>query len=213
MNVSHFIRAPSIAPAMFLADYAYNRGLRLTSVASSTVLVSTTCVFVYFLSILLRLETLRVSRLLGVLLVVAGTALTTLQDAQTDAEDKQHDSDTLYGDVFSLMAAVAYAAYSVQARVLCPEDEDLYSMPLLMGYVGLLCSVPLLPTAMYHLYYMDSLSFDVIKILILKGLLDFVVTDYLMFRSVMYVCFLFLFLRYSHMRALHKLTLLFPNPG
>ena len=177
---------------MFLSDYAYNRGLQHTTVASCTVLVSTSCIFVLFLSVLLGLEPFRYGKLLGVICAVVGTAMTTLHDAavqqdlDVEAEYHQDNSqrDMVYGDVFALMSAVGYAAYSVQARVLCPPDEELYSMPLLLGYVGLIVGIPLLPMAIYKMYDMDPISWPTFWILMAKGLLDFVVTDYLLFRAV-----------------------------
>jgi solute carrier family 35 protein F5 len=138
-----------------------------------------------FFSVLLNLERFAISKLIGVLLAVLGTALTTFQDAQNDTEDmlRYSTKDTLLGDVFSLLAAVGYAAYSVQARLLCPENEELYSMTLLLGYVGLLTCIPLLPMAAYYMSDME-LNFGMFKILILKGLLDFVITDYLLLKAV-----------------------------
>jgi len=66
-----------------------------------------------------------------------------------------------------------------------PQDEELYSMMLLLGYVGVICSVPLLPMALYKMYELESCSWHSMGILIIKGLLDFVVTDYLLFRAAM----------------------------
>jgi solute carrier family 35 protein F5 len=189
----------SISPVMFLADYAYNRGLEYTTVASSTVLVSTSCIFVLFLSVLLGQEPLHQGKVWGVILTVAGTAMTTLHDAAEPSTDEattttsnfQQQADVnpklesvLYGDMFSLMAAVGYAAYSVQVRMLCPADDELYSMTLLLGYVGLISAVPLLPMAIYKFLLLESMSWHTFGILVLKGLLDFLVTDYLLFRAV-----------------------------
>jgi solute carrier family 35 protein F5 len=168
---------------MFLSDYAYNRGLQMTTVASCTVLISTACVFVLFLSVLLQLEPFKCGKLIGVILTVVGTALTTIQDAQQD-ENSLNKIDMLRGDMISLIAAVGYAVYSVQARVLCPQDEELYSMPLLLGYVGLLCAVPLFPMAIYQ-FIRINVTWKLVRMLVVKGLLDFVVTDYLLFRAVM----------------------------
>jgi len=172
---------------MFLSDYAYNRGLLFTTVASSTVLVSSSCVFVYFLSVLLQIESFKWLSLVGVLLTVFGTTLTTLHDAQDQDEPGENDYDQVLvvkGDMFSLIAAVGYAVYSVQARILCPEDEELFSMPLLLGYVGVICAVPLLPMAVFQFVQIE-ISWHLVMVLIVKGLLDFVVTDYLLFRAVM----------------------------
>ena len=183
----------SIAPSMFLSDYAYNRGLRHTTVASCTVLVSTSSVFVLFLSSLLQMEKFSYVKFLAVILTVIGTALTTITDAQQDEQElaeiasadvSENDETMLYGDMWSLIAAVGYAAYSIQARLLCPENEELYSMSLLLGYVGLISAIPLLPMGLYKIF--DAID-DVQSLLILclKGLLDFVVSDFLLFKAVL----------------------------
>ena len=172
---------------MFLSDYTYNRGLLYTTVASSTVLVSTSCVFVFFLSVLLQVEPFRWLSLAGVLLTVLGTTLTTMHDARDQDEEGEDNYDPVLvvkGDMFSLLAAVGYAVYSIQARVLCPEDEELFSMPLLLGYVGAIVAVPMMPMAVFQFWQLEGVDLHLIKMLVIKGLLDFVVTDYLLFRAV-----------------------------
>ena len=172
---------------MFLSDYTYNRGLLYTTVASSTVLVSTSCVFVFFLSVLLQVEPFRWLSLAGVLFTVLGTTLTTMHDAKDQDEAGENNYDPVLvvkGDMFSLLAAVGYAVYSIQARILCPENEDLFSMPLLLGYVGVIVAVPMMPMAIFQFWQLSGVDSHLIKMLIIKGSLDFIVTDYLLFRAV-----------------------------
>ena len=174
----------SLAPAIFLSDYAYNCGLQHTTVASCAVLLSTTCVFVFCLSFVLKIEAFEFGKLLGVMLAVAGTVLTTVHDAQDNPDNpKNQTRDQLWGDVVSLLAAVAYAVYSVQARLFCPEKDELYSLSLILAYVGVLCAIPLLPMAVYELVLLKP-NLRVFGILVVKGLLDFAVTDYLLFRAI-----------------------------
>jgi solute carrier family 35 protein F5 len=181
----HALAALHIAPAMFFADWCFNHGLAYTSVASSTVLVSTSCVFVFLFAVLVRVEAFHTVKLAGVLLAVAGTVLTTMGDIAVSEESSGVDAErhVLTGDLFSLMAAIGYAFYTVQVRVLCPQNEDLYSMQLLLGYVGVVATIPLLPVACYALTQV-TFTPKIAAVLVVKGLLDFVITDYLLFRSV-----------------------------
>ena len=135
----------------------------------------------FLFAVFVKVEKFSFARLLGVILAVLGTTLTALNDASN--EDEAGDRQSLLGDLYSLIAAIGYATYTVQARVLCPQDEDLYSMQILLGYVGLCCSIPLLPVAIFSLNSV-KLSWSVIGVLACKGMLDFVITDYLLLRSV-----------------------------
>jgi len=175
----HFFAALHIAPAMFMADIFFNKGLQHTSVASTTVLVSTSCVFVFLYAVALRLEAFHMMKLAGVLLGVAGTAMTTLGDASNEDTGDM----VLWGDLCAIVASALYAAYTVQVRILCPQDEELYSMQLLLGYVGVICTITFLPFALYTLWHV-YISWPALGILFVKGTLDFVVTDYLLFKSV-----------------------------
>jgi solute carrier family 35 protein F5 len=70
-------------------------------------------------------------------------------------------------------------------RLFCPQNEDLYKMPLLMGYIGLFVAVPCAPYAVYLASKVwHELTGSIMACITLKGLLDFVLTDYLLFRSV-----------------------------
>jgi solute carrier family 35 protein F5 len=70
-------------------------------------------------------------------------------------------------------------------RLFCPQNEDLYKMQLLMGYIGLFVAVPCAPRAMYLASKVwHELTGSIMACIALKGLLDFVLTDYLLFRSV-----------------------------
>ena len=58
-------------------------------------------------------------------------------------------------------------------------------MQLLMGYIGLLVAVPCAPYAVYLASKVwQELTGSIMACIVLKGLLDFVLTDYLLFRSV-----------------------------
>ena len=182
----HLLAALWLVPAMFLADWAFNAALSTTSVASATVLVSTQSVFVLVLAVLARLEHFSISKLIGVLLTVCGTALTALQDSEqveksTNDEDSSH---AIVGDILAVFAAVMYACYTVLVRLFCPQDEELYQMTLLLGYIGLICFLALLPVGLYILVMRVDLTLIVFAMIVTKGMLDFTITDYCLFRAI-----------------------------
>jgi len=85
---------------------------------------------------------------------------------------------------------MGYGAYTVMVRVYCPRDERCFSMQLLLGYIGLVNAVALLPIALYSLASSSGsdgdnmLTWTILGFLIVKGLLDNVLSDYLWARAV-----------------------------
>ena len=181
----HLRVAMRIAPVWFLANWSYNASLLYTSITSSTVLASTSSLFTFLFAVWVKDESFACIRLAGVLLGVSGGILTALHDAsdrrlllqQQQAENGTSSSDddalALLGDFLGLLSAVGYGAYAVQTRVYCPKDESLYSMQLLLGYIGLLNMVILSPIAIYLLLSLgNALEWFVIGCVVLKGLFD-----------------------------------------
>jgi solute carrier family 35 protein F5 len=121
---------------------------------------------------------------------------------------------SLWGDLAGLVSAIGYGAYTVLLRHLCPKDEKRMSMQLFFGYVGLLNMMTLLPIALWVILSpqnnsdSDTHNFDdqadttkptpeedatsihstitwsIFLFLVLKGLLDNVLSDYLWARAV-----------------------------
>eukprot|EP00573_Skeletonema_grethae_P007989 CAMPEP_0201702146 /NCGR_PEP_ID=MMETSP0578-20130828/35369_1 /ASSEMBLY_ACC=CAM_ASM_000663 /TAXON_ID=267565 /ORGANISM="Skeletonema grethea, Strain CCMP 1804" /LENGTH=427 /DNA_ID=CAMNT_0048189621 /DNA_START=60 /DNA_END=1343 /DNA_ORIENTATION=+ len=181
----HMLAALQIAPAMFVADWAFNNALRRTSVASATVIVSSQNVVVFLLAVLTKIEGFCWVKLGGVLISMVGIALTAVHDTSDENIGELLNADAIYGDLFALAAAVSYGLYTVQVRLFCPQNEELYKMQLLMGYIGLLVMVPCLPFAAYMIYNVrHNFTLAVLGFIVIKGILDFVLTDYFLFRSV-----------------------------
>jgi solute carrier family 35 protein F5 len=135
-------------------------------VTSSTVLASTSSLFTFIFAVACKDEHFNYIKLAGIPMGVTGSIITTLNNVNEDGEDdpstttkrtgrmmmmlarrwlvdKNPDDDDssshkLLGDMMGLISAVGYAMYAVQTRVLCPHVENLYSMQLLLGYLGLL---------------------------------------------------------------------------
>ncbi|KAL7529913.1 hypothetical protein ACHAWF_003155 [Thalassiosira exigua] len=108
------------------------------------------------------------------------------------------------GDLAGLLSAVGYGAYTVLLRHVCPKDEGRMSMQLLFGYVGLLNMVILLPFGLWAGLSGEppnpseegssdngagdvhkTLTGSIFLFLVLKGLLDNVLSDYLWARAVL----------------------------
>jgi solute carrier family 35 protein F5 len=194
----HWCAALYIAPVCFVANLTYNASLAYTSITSSTVLASTGSLFTFLFALLAKDEHFTFMKLLGVVLGVCGCFMTTLQDTHSSSsgEADVYDADEgdtstyknpLLGDILGLMSAIAYGAYAVQIRVVCPHDESLYSMQRLLGYVGLINMVALSPIALGELFVRVRLSPVVVGLLILKGLFDNVLSDYLWLRAVLLI--------------------------
>ncbi|GKY91999.1 hypothetical protein MPSEU_000171500 [Mayamaea pseudoterrestris] len=179
----HIVAAMYIAPAMFCADWACNAAMVHTTLASVTVLISTQSVLVFAMAVMLRLEKYDHCKLIGVMMAVIGTAMTTFEDAETDME-ADGTGRALFGDVMAFLASVAFATYSIQIRLFCPQNEDLYSTQLLLGYAGILCSIPLFPFALWIAYEQITLTATVFALVVIKGIMDFMVIEYLFCRII-----------------------------
>ena len=185
----HIMAALLISPAMFFADWAFNAALLRTSIASATVLISVQSIFVYAMEVILSLELFSACKFVGIMAGVAGTALTAVHDTTDENGEQLNDGEraleVMWGDLLAIMAAVAYATYAIQVRLFCPANEDLYSTTLLLGYIGVISMVVLSPFAFWILV-VDRLkmSLATLLLLVVKGLFDFCITDYLLFRSI-----------------------------
>jgi solute carrier family 35, member F5 len=101
-------------------------------------------------------------------------------------QDVNDEDRNLYGDVLGLISAVGYGAYAVMVRLLCPHDESKMSMELFLGYVGLFNMITLSPILFYQVLQGNhsDLTWFVFGFLVVKGLFDNVLSDYLWARSV-----------------------------
>ncbi|OEU19806.1 hypothetical protein FRACYDRAFT_181871 [Fragilariopsis cylindrus CCMP1102] len=185
----HMIAAAKIAPVWFISNFAYNASLQYTSITSSTVLVNTGSLFTFMIALFMRDESFSYYKLTGVLLGMTGCILTGYHDAAgSGGGDGSLDNGRLLilGDILSVVSAAFYGIYAVMVRVLCPHDESLMSMQLFLGYVGLWNMIFLSPIAIYQLGIARNVTLSawVFSCVVIKGLFDNVLSDYLWARSV-----------------------------
>lgn len=202
----HLGIAMRIAPVWFVSNFAYNASLKYTSITSSTVLASTGSLFTFLFAIVSRDETFSLIGFMGVMFGVVGSAVTGWSDVGNDGENipstnatfvgtghaggNPFEGHAMVGDFLGLLSAVGYGTYTVMIRVLCPHDESSYSMQLLLGYIGLVNGLSLMPVTIYLMFIssssttMANLTWIVFGYLVAKGMLDNVLSDYLWARAV-----------------------------
>ncbi|KAF2723665.1 hypothetical protein K431DRAFT_282762 [Polychaeton citri CBS 116435] len=127
----------------FLANYFVAACLEYTTVASSTILTSTSSVFTLLFGAVFRVERFTIRKLLAVLASLAGIALISCMDLTGETNDDEHRGDfpqkslreLAIGDLLAFLSAVMYGLYSVfmKKRI---EDETRVNMPLFFGLVG-----------------------------------------------------------------------------
>ncbi|CAN0888121.1 Uncharacterized vacuolar membrane protein YML018C [Linum grandiflorum] len=136
-----------IAPIWFVTEYLSNAALARTSVASTTVLSSTSGLFTLFLGAFLGEETLSLPKVVAVLVSLAGVVMTTF--GKTWAADESQLSAanngerTLVGDLFGLLSAVSYALFTVLLKKFAGEEGERVDVQKLFGYIGLFTLVAL----------------------------------------------------------------------
>lgn len=129
----------------FLANYFVAACLEYTTVASSTILTSTSSVFTLLFGSLFGVEKFTLRKLLGVLASLTGIILISTVDLSGESADDEHRGDfpekslreIAIGDALAFASAIMYGIYAVfmKKRI---SDESRISMPLFFGLVGLI---------------------------------------------------------------------------
>lgn len=136
-----------IAPIWFITEYLSNAALARTSVASTTVLSSTSGLFTLFIGAYLGQDSLSVSKVVAVFVSMAGVAMTTLGKTWAADEAQLNPSlngkRTLVGDLFGLLSAVTYGLFTVLLKKFAGEEGERIDVQKLFGYVGLFTLVAL----------------------------------------------------------------------
>lgn len=136
-----------IAPIWFVTEYLSNAALARTSVASTTVLSSTSGLFTLFIGVMLGEDSLNAAKVVAVFVSMAGVAMTTLgktwaaDDAQLSAS--ANGKRSLVGDLFGLLSAVSYGLFTVLLKKFAGEEGERVDVQKLFGYIGLFTLVAL----------------------------------------------------------------------
>lgn len=182
-----------VCPLWFMANFTYNWSLGMTSVTSSTVISSSSAAFTLLFSVYCLGEPLTLLKLFGVLLCWVGNGLTAVGDqgdgpagnssgidgnAPPAAPPAASSADPVLGDLICLFSAFMYGVYTTAIRHFAPSD-----MALFFGLLGSFNMVLLGPIVLaLHLSGVESLvslALPVLGLIVLKGLADNVLSDYL----------------------------------
>ncbi|CZT52015.1 related to integral membrane protein [Rhynchosporium secalis] len=135
----------------FAANYLVAACLEYTSVASSTILTSTSSIWTLIFGALVKVEHFSYKKLIGVLASLSGIILISSVDlSRKDNDDHRgnfpHKSqgEIALGDAMAFGSAVMYGIYAVVMKKRI-GNEDRVSMPLFFGLVGLFNVILLWP--------------------------------------------------------------------
>ncbi|KAF4373113.1 hypothetical protein CsatB_008452 [Cannabis sativa] len=136
-----------IAPIWFITEYLSNAALARTSVASTTVLSSTSGLFTLFIGAFLGQDSLNVAKVVAVFVSMAGVIMTTMGKTWATDDSKLGSSTngerSLVGDVFGLLSAVSYGLFTVLLKKFSGEEGENADVQKLFGYIGLFTLVAL----------------------------------------------------------------------
>ncbi|KAK1323541.1 hypothetical protein QJS10_CPA02g00210 [Acorus calamus] len=136
-----------LAPLWFITEYLSNAALARTSVASTTVLSSTSGLFTLFIGAFLGQDSLNIAKVLAVFVSIAGVVMTTL--GKTWAIDEAQlntpgiGKRSLVGDLFGLLSAMTYGLFTVLLKKFSGAEGERVDVQKLFGYVGLFTLVAL----------------------------------------------------------------------
>ncbi|EJD03892.1 uncharacterized protein FOMMEDRAFT_121223 [Fomitiporia mediterranea MF3/22] len=138
----------------FIANWGINASLQFTSVASATVLSSTSGFFTLIVGRLFKVESMTLAKVLAVVTSFLGVALVSFSDSSTTRDDptdvtsnQSVQSLPVLGDILALLGALFYALYVILLKVRIKEESRI-DMQLFFGFVGLFNVLMIWPIAL-----------------------------------------------------------------
>ncbi|GAB4854606.1 hypothetical protein Ancab_023188 [Ancistrocladus abbreviatus] len=136
-----------IAPLWFVTEYLSNAALARTSVASTTILSSTSGLFTLFIGVLLGQDSPNMAKVIAVFVSMAGVVMTTLGKTWAADESQVNASSSgkrsLVGDLFGLLSAMSYGLFTVLLKKFAGEEGERVDVQKLFGYMGLFTLIAL----------------------------------------------------------------------
>ena len=126
---------------VFLMQYAYTLGSRLTLAANAGIITLTIPVIVAIFASLLLKEKLNIVRIISFILAIGGVLLTSLSDI-SDADFKQ--SQYLSGNLIFLFACCCCGFYNTYCKMLVDKKFTELQILVYGSLVGSIASIPLL---------------------------------------------------------------------
>lgn len=157
LNTKEIIKcALVLAPMWLLTEYLSNAALSMTSVASTTILSSTSGLFTLLFGVSMGEDTLSMPKIVAVMVTIGGVVMTelgktsaaddnavfgdSLRNPGTSAGDFQLPGHNVVGDVFGLASAISYGFYTTLLRKYIGGEEgkdEKADVQKVFGYIGL----------------------------------------------------------------------------
>ncbi|KAK6459658.1 uncharacterized protein RJT20DRAFT_124993 [Scheffersomyces xylosifermentans] len=134
----------------FSANLVTNSSLSYTSVASQTILSSTSSFFTLIIGYLHSVERINQNKIVGILLSFTGVAIVTRIDSSNE-NPNNHNSNllVLWGNALALSGALIYGIYTILLKqkisIKNSRKERNLNTHLFFGFVGIFCLVFLWP--------------------------------------------------------------------
>ncbi|XP_041003436.1 uncharacterized transporter C405.03c-like [Juglans microcarpa x Juglans regia] len=136
-----------IGPIWFLSEYFMNAALERTSVASTTILFSTSGLFVILIESMMGQASVNVVNLVSVSVSMAGVVMTTYGKTWAENESQSNTSldrnQSFLGYVFALLSAMTDGLFTVLLKKFAGEEGEKVDLQKLFGYIGLVILVSL----------------------------------------------------------------------
>lgn len=131
----------AIGPIWFLSEYCMNAALERTSVASTTILFSTSGIFTLLISVFMGQDSINAVNLVSVFVSMAGVAMTiygkTWATVDTHSTTSLNRTHSFMGDFFALLSALTDGLFSVLLKKFAGEEGENVDVQKLFGYIGL----------------------------------------------------------------------------
>lgn len=158
----------------FSANLVTNSSLSYTSVASQTILSSTSSFFTLLVGYLYRIEKINLNKVIGIVLSFSGVLIVTRLDSidQGNLPAASGPLQVLWGNALALAGALIYGVYTIllKHKITVPNSttERVLDTHLFFGFVGLFCAVFLWPVILFlHFAGLESLELPLSRYVVL----------------------------------------------